>query len=142
MPVSDFSFTWQLPLADECPLRQMDVFLCGQRLDVSLLRVCGLECRMSPVLLHEIGVTLDRQFDTPCLFGRDISKFEHFASTWYGETLPNRTLLVGCQSSQMEYRTKATEWQAPTSSDIFSRIPPFKQQQSPTDPQGFCERFR
>ncbi|KAL8708084.1 MAG: hypothetical protein Q9225_007659, partial [Loekoesia sp. 1 TL-2023] len=29
------------------------------------------------------------QFDTPCLFGRDISKFEYFVHVWYGETLRN-----------------------------------------------------
>ena len=42
---------------------------------------------MSRATYERIMLKLHRQFDTPCLFGRDIKKFGRLVSAWYGDEL-------------------------------------------------------
>ncbi len=40
-----------------------------------------------PIVVVPLPESNYRQFDTPCLFGRDIARFEDVVTAWYGSTI-------------------------------------------------------
>lgn len=68
----------------------MDVSHCVQQSVLYLRKECGPAHRKphhGACKVFSLFKSSYRQFDTPCLFGRNIAKFSHFVHAWYGSEM-------------------------------------------------------